>query len=117
MSCARNEDKYMTKSMGNHLYLKKNLFHFQCHTGISTNQHLNDYNKIFVALQNLEINIICGVKALLLLKSLSDNDHLIATLLYGKRESYCESIFYFFFYLVFYHIVSYIMKYTCKDMF
>ena len=115
--CKKLEDKYMTKSMGNHLYLKKNRFHFQCHAGISMYKHLNDYNKILVDLQNLEINIICGVKALLLLNSLSDNDHLIATLLYGKRESYCESIFYFFFYLVFYPIISYIMKYTCNDMF
>ena len=107
----------MTKSVEKRLYLKKMLFHFQYHASISMSEHFNDYNKILVDLQNLEINIICGVKALLLLKSLSDNDHLIATLLYGKRESYCESIFYFFFYLVFYPIVSYIMKYTCKDTF
>ena len=40
------EDKYMTKSVENRLYLKKKLFRFQYHVGISMSEHLNDYNKI-----------------------------------------------------------------------
>ena len=39
-------DKYMTKSVENRLYLKKKLFRFQYHVGISMSKHLNDYNKI-----------------------------------------------------------------------
>ena len=81
------EDKYMTKSVENRLYLKKKLFHFQYHACISMSQHLNDYNKILADLQNLEVDISSEDKALLLLNSLPDNyDHLITALLYGKDE-------------------------------
>ena len=81
------EDKYMTKSVENHLYLKKNLFHFQYCAGISMSKHLNDYNKKLADLQNLEVEIKDEDKALLLLNSLPDTyDHLIITLLYRKNE-------------------------------
>ncbi|KAF3950225.1 hypothetical protein CMV_023988 [Castanea mollissima] len=81
------EDKYMTKSVENCLYLKKKLFRFQYRAGISMSEHLNDYNKILADLQNLEVDISSEDKALLLLNSLPDNyDHLITTLLYGKDE-------------------------------
>ena len=91
--------------MGNHLYLKKNLIRFQCHASISMYKYLNDYNKLLVDLQNLEININSEVKALLLLKSLPNtDDHLIATLLYGESESYHESFFFFF--SILYFIIS-----------
>ena len=77
----------MTKSVENHLYMKKKLFRFQYCAGISMFEHLNDYNKILADLQNLEVDISSEDKALLLLNSLPDNyDHLITTLLYGKDE-------------------------------
>ena len=60
------EDKYMTKSVENRLYLKKKLFRFQYHVGISMSEHLNDDNKIFADLQNLEVDISSEDKALLL---------------------------------------------------
>ena len=81
------EDKHVTKSVENCLYLKKKLFRFQYHAGISMFEHLNDYNKILTDLQNLEVDISSEDKALLLLNSLLDTyDHLITTLLYGKDE-------------------------------
>ena len=81
------EDKYMTKSVENRLYLKKKLFRFQYRVGISMSEHLNDYNKILADLQNLEVEIKDEDKALLLLNSLRDTyDHLITTLLYGNNE-------------------------------
>ncbi|KAK0593548.1 hypothetical protein LWI29_000010 [Acer saccharum] len=46
------EDKYMTKSIENRLYLKKKLFHFQYKKGISMIEHLDNYNKILADLQN-----------------------------------------------------------------
>ena len=77
----------MTKSVENHLYLKKKLFCFQYRTSISMSEHLNYYNKIFADLQNLEVDVSSEDKALLLLNSLPDTyDHLITTLLYGKDE-------------------------------
>ena len=60
------EDKYMTKSVENRLYLKKKLFRFQYHVGISMSEHLNDDNKIFADLQNSEVDISNEDKALLL---------------------------------------------------
>ena len=77
----------MTKNVENRLYLKKILFRFQYHVGISMFEHLNDYNKILADLQILEVDISSEYKALLLLNSLLDTyDHLITTLLNGKDE-------------------------------
>ena len=78
--------KYTTKSVENRLYLKK-LFRFQYRSSISMTERLNDYSKILVDLQNLDIEILDEDKALLLLNYLPDMyDHLITTLLYGKDE-------------------------------
>ncbi|TXG67148.1 hypothetical protein EZV62_008423 [Acer yangbiense] len=79
------EDKNMTKSIKNRLYLKKKLFQFQYKKGISMIEHLDNYNKILTDLQNLEISD--EDKALLLLNSLPDTyEHLTTTLLYGKDK-------------------------------
>ena len=40
------EDKFMTKSIENRLYLRKRLFRFDYIKGISMNEHLNNFNKI-----------------------------------------------------------------------
>ena len=40
------EDKHMTKSIENQLYLKKKPFLFQYKEGISMSKHLNDFNNI-----------------------------------------------------------------------
>lgn len=81
------KDKFMTKNVGNHLYLKKKLFCFQYRLGVSTIEHLNDYNKILADLQNLEVEILDEDKVLLLLNSLPNAyDHLITTLLFEKMK-------------------------------
>ncbi|KAK0597154.1 hypothetical protein LWI29_022302 [Acer saccharum] len=81
------EDKYMTKSIENRLYLKKKLFRFQYKKGISMIEHLDNYNKILADLQNLDVEISDENKALLLLNSLPDTyEHLTTTLLYRKDE-------------------------------
>ena len=81
------EDKYMTKSIENRLYLKKKLYRFQYKKGISMIEHLDDYNKILADLQNLDVEISDEDKALLLLNSLPDTyEHLTTTMLYGKDE-------------------------------
>ncbi|GFS36820.1 hypothetical protein Acr_00g0048190 [Actinidia rufa] len=51
------ENKYMTKSVENRLYLKKKLFRFQYKQGTSMNEHLNNFNKILADLQNLDVEI------------------------------------------------------------
>ncbi|CAL9009565.1 unnamed protein product, partial [Prunus brigantina] len=83
------EEKYMTKSAENRLFLKKRLFRFQYRSGISMHEHLNDYNKILADLANLDVQIPDEDKALCLLNSLPDDyDHLTTTLLYGKSEGH-----------------------------
>ncbi|BBH01937.1 hypothetical protein Prudu_012349, partial [Prunus dulcis] len=63
------EEKYMTKSAENRLFLKKRLFRFQYRSA------------------NLDVIIPDEDKALCLLNSLPDDyDHLTTTLLYGKSE-------------------------------
>ncbi|CAL9027138.1 unnamed protein product [Prunus brigantina] len=75
------EEKYMTKSAENRLFLKKRLFRFQYRSGISMHEHLNDYNKILADLANLDVQIPDEDKALCLLNSLPDDyDHLTTTL-------------------------------------
>lgn len=79
------DDKFMTKSVENRLYLKKKLFRFQHRAGTPMIEHLNEFTKILADLQNLDVNILDEDKALLLLNFLPDEyDHLITTLLYGK---------------------------------
>lgn len=81
------EDKFMTKSVENRLFLKKKLFRFQYQPGCTMQEHLTEYNKILADLRNLDVDILDEDKALLLLNSLPDEyDHLITTLLYGKEE-------------------------------
>ena len=81
------EDKYMTTSVENRLYLKKKLFRLQYRASISMSKHLNDYNKTLADLQNLEVDTKSEDNALLLLNSQLDTcDHLITTLLYGKDK-------------------------------
>uniref|UniRef100_A0A5B7BZJ7 Putative copia LTR rider n=1 Tax=Davidia involucrata TaxID=16924 RepID=A0A5B7BZJ7_DAVIN len=81
------ENKFMTKSIENRLYLKKKLFQFQYKKGTSMLKHLDNFNKVLADLQNLDEEIKEEDKALLLLNSLPDSyDHLTTTLLYGKDK-------------------------------
>ncbi|KAJ8899013.1 hypothetical protein K2173_008836 [Erythroxylum novogranatense] len=81
------EEKYMTKSAENRLFLKKQLFRFQYHPGISMHEHLNDYNKILADLANLDVKIPDEDKVLCLLNSLPDDyDHLTTTLFFQELD-------------------------------
>ena len=65
------EDKYMTKSVENRLYLKK-LFRFIYKEGTNIRNHLDAYDKILADLMTLNVEIADEDKALYLLNSLSD---------------------------------------------
>lgn len=54
---------------------------------------LNEFNKILVDLQNLDVKILDKNKALLLMNSLTDlYEHLTTTIIYGKTEIKFEDI-------------------------
>ncbi|KAJ8626068.1 hypothetical protein MRB53_019375 [Persea americana] len=81
------EEKYMTKSLENRIYLKKKLFRFEYRQGIFMSEHLDDFNKIIADLMNIDVKIDDKDKALLLLNSLPNNyDHFTHTLINGKTE-------------------------------
>ena len=52
------EDKYMTKSMENRLYLKKKLFRFTYKDDTSVHNHLDAYDKIFADLRTIDVEIV-----------------------------------------------------------
>lgn len=51
------KNMYMTKSLANMLYLKQKLYTFKMSTWRSLEDHLNDFNKIILDLENIEIKI------------------------------------------------------------
>ena len=64
------ENLYMTKSLANRLYLKQRLYTLKMAPGKSLEDHMDDFNKIILDLENIEIKIEDEDQALLLLASL-----------------------------------------------
>src|SRR5436189_5522003 len=89
----RLESLYMTKSLSNKLYVKKQLYFFRMTEGTPILQHLNDFNKIVSDLLALEVKMEEEDKALILLSSLPPSyDHLVTTILYGKETLELEHV-------------------------
>ncbi|KAM7466611.1 hypothetical protein LguiB_014173 [Lonicera macranthoides] len=87
------EEKYMTKSIENRLYLKKKLFRFEYARGTSMSEHVDEFNKMISDLLNLNEDMKDEDKAILLLNSLPESyDHLSTTLLYGKDSVKYEDV-------------------------
>ena len=83
---SRLESLYMTKSLSNNLYMKKQLYCLRMAEGTPILQHLNAFNKIVSDLLALEMKLKEKDKALILLSSLPPSyDHLGTTILYGKE--------------------------------
>ena len=86
------DNKYMTKSVENQLYLKK-LFRFTYKEDTSIRNHLDAYDKILTYLRTLDVEIADEDIALCLLNSFPDQyDHLSTTLLYGKKTISYEEV-------------------------
>src|SRR3954465_2689939 len=83
---SRLESLYMTKSLSNKLYTKKQLYCLRMKEGTPILQHLNLFNKIVSDLLALEVKLEEEDKALLLLCSLPPSyDHLVTTIMYGNK--------------------------------
>lgn len=83
---AKLESIYMTKSLTNKLFLKKQLYSLQMEEGSDLLEHINTFNQILSKLASLEVSMEDEDRALLLLSSLpASYDHLVTTLLYGKE--------------------------------
>jgi len=79
---------YITKSLSNKLYLKKQLYGLCMKEGTVASKHLNFFNKVINKRQDVDVKIDEENKALILLNLLLESyDHIITTILYGRKLS------------------------------
>lgn len=79
------ENLYMTKSLATRLHLKQKLYTIKMPLGKSLEDHLDDFNKIILDLENIKIKVDDEDKAFFLLRSLPrEYDSLWNTLIYGR---------------------------------
>nr|GEZ23891.1 retrovirus-related Pol polyprotein from transposon TNT 1-94 [Tanacetum cinerariifolium] len=84
---------YMTKSLANKLYLKKKLYTYYMSPGTKLGDHINEFNKLILDLENIDIEIQDEDQALMLLTSLpSSYENFVETLLYGKESLTMEDV-------------------------
>jgi len=74
------EKKYLMKSIESRLQLKRRLYRFQMKKGLSADEHMNNYTKLFTDLVNVDVKIDEEDKAMILLNSLSDEEYETFTL-------------------------------------
>ena len=76
------ESLYMTKSLSNKLFIKKQLFKLMMSEGLDFMEHLNKFNMMLTQLSMVGETIMEVDRALLLLASLPDSyNHLVTTLM------------------------------------
>ena len=79
------ESQYMTKSLSNNLFMKKQLYSLRMKERTPILQHLNAFNRILSDLLALEVKLEEEDKTLLLLFYFpSSYDHLATTIMYDK---------------------------------
>ena len=82
----RLKSLYVTQSLSNKIFMKKQLYSLRMKEGTPVLQHLNAFNKILNDLLALEVKLEEEDKDLLQLSSLpSSYDHLATTIMYGKE--------------------------------
>jgi len=89
----RLEALYMTKSLSNKLYRKKQLYGLRMKEGTTMLEHLNFFNKVISEILAVDVKIDKEDKALILLSSLPESyDHIITTMFYGKETLILEEV-------------------------
>ncbi|GJS38829.1 zinc finger, CCHC-type containing protein [Tanacetum coccineum] len=84
---------YMTKSLANRLYLKKKLYTYYISPGTKLGDHIDEFNKLILDLENINIEIEDEDQALMLLTSLpSSYENFMETLLYGRESLTMEDV-------------------------
>ncbi|KAH9648136.1 hypothetical protein KPL70_025471 [Citrus sinensis] len=80
------EEMFLKKSLAKRLYMKRRLYTFSMKEGTTMKDHLNEFNKLILDLENVSINLEDEDRALILLSSLPDSyEHFVDTLLYGRQ--------------------------------
>ncbi|GJW85209.1 hypothetical protein Tco_0158354 [Tanacetum coccineum] len=84
---------YITKSLANRLYLKKNLYTYYMSPGMKLVDHIYEFNKFILDLTNIDIEIEDEDQALMLLASLTSSyKNVMETLLYGRGSLTMEDL-------------------------
>ncbi|CAM8959845.1 unnamed protein product [Rhodiola kirilowii] len=87
------EQLYMTKTLTNRIYLKRKLFGFKMDSSKSIEEHLDDFSKIIIDLENIEEKIADGDQAIMILNSLpSSYSTLVETMKYSKDTLTLEEV-------------------------
>ncbi|GJS67950.1 retrovirus-related pol polyprotein from transposon TNT 1-94 [Tanacetum coccineum] len=87
------ETLYMKKSLANKLYLKKKLYTFYMPAERKISELIDEFNKIVLDLENIEVKFEDEDLALLLLTSLpASYEHFVDTLLYRREELTLEDV-------------------------
>ncbi|KAK8936753.1 hypothetical protein KSP39_PZI011993 [Platanthera zijinensis] len=87
------EELYMSKSLTNKLYIKKQLYSLRMSEGTQLLNHMNMFNKLVSQLRSMDVKVEEEDQALLLLSSLPRPfDHLVTTILYGKDTLKMEEV-------------------------
>nr|GEV02423.1 retrovirus-related Pol polyprotein from transposon TNT 1-94 [Tanacetum cinerariifolium] len=84
---------YITKSLANILYLKKKLYTYYMILGTGLGDHIDEFNKLILDLENIDIKIEDEDQTLMLLTSLpSSYENFVETLLYGSESLTMEDV-------------------------
>nr|GEV98621.1 retrovirus-related Pol polyprotein from transposon TNT 1-94 [Tanacetum cinerariifolium] len=92
--CTKLTSLYMTKSLANRLYLKKKMYTYYMSPGTKLGNHIDEFNKLILDWENIDIAIEDEDHALMLLISLSlSYKKLVETLLYGRQSLTIKDVF------------------------
>ncbi|KAH9648407.1 hypothetical protein KPL70_025572 [Citrus sinensis] len=83
---AKLEELFLKKSLAKRLYMKRKLYTFSMKEGTTMKDHLDEFNKLILDLENVNVMLEDEDRALILLSSLPDSyEHFVDTLLYGRH--------------------------------
>ncbi|KAH9762947.1 hypothetical protein KPL70_001004 [Citrus sinensis] len=83
---AKLEELFLKKSLAKRLYMKRKLYTFSMKEGTTMRDHVDEFNKLILDLENVNVMLEDEDRALILLSSLPDSyEHFVDTLLYGRQ--------------------------------